>query len=156
IQTMHQIEVLHRLSCRSLDQVIDSREEDAPPAARSQIPRNVAEVGVSHAAQLWKAPGSERPDERMKAVASLEFTLNLLRAHPALECDIDRRKNTAVHRKKVGHEKKTGPVPPELLADLRRVAMGYRAIRSKILRYLAEQQVEPRTAAGTGDSRFRV
>src|SRR4030095_15492902 len=85
IQTMHQVEVLYRLSRGSLDQVIDSRKEESAPAARSQVPRNVAEVGVGHAAQLRKSSGLERSDERMTAVAPLEFTLDFLRAHPVLE-----------------------------------------------------------------------
>src|SRR4030095_16110661 len=156
IQTMHQVEILYRLSRGSLDQVMDSGKEESAPAARSQVPRNVAEVCVSHGAQLRKSSGSERSDEGMRAVASLEFTLDLLRAYPVLEGDVDRRENTPVDGKKVRHEKKTCSVPAELLTDLRRVAMGDRAIGPEILRHFAKQQIEPRTTAGARDSGFRI
>src|SRR5881628_3298961 len=127
LEPVHKVEVLHRLSRRSLDQVVQRRKDDGPATAAGESPADVAEVRVVDRAQLGEARAAQDAHERVARVAAPVLGLQLLGAHRMMELEVERREHPAVDRQEVRNEREVGEVPAQLLADLRSMAVIDRA-----------------------------
>src|SRR5262245_38476853 len=79
-EPVHQVEVLDRLTGRSLDEVVDRREDDRTAAAVGHAPADVAEVRVVDRAQLGQPSGAQHAHEAPPVVALSVLGLELLGA----------------------------------------------------------------------------
>lgn len=78
--TKHQVHVLHRLTRRALDQIVDDRQDHQRITALWTMHGNPAGIGRPHRARLGVAARRQDIDEPFAGVTLLEQTLKILLA----------------------------------------------------------------------------
>jgi hypothetical protein len=131
-QSEHPVHVLHRLSARALDEVVDRRDDDDEVLRVRRA--EVALVRALHAVELGE-PARVDLHEALAGVGLREAAEEVLRARPLAPTrqglQVERREDPAEHGQEVGDEH--DPRRPGLLVDLGDVTVRADRVRAEVL-----------------------
>ena len=164
---MDEVERLHGLAGRALDEVVLDADGDDP--AGPLVEADVDEHVVAAGRVLGRRRRGHDPDERLARVRGRVELVELVLRDRAGRADVVRRVDPAGHRDEVRDEVDgdgagvrarvealAGGRDRELLLDLGDVAMAAETVGLHVLVDLAEHHVGLRVAAGAGDAALRV
>src|SRR5262245_460483 len=104
VESERHVEILNRLACRALHEVVDADRHHELTALAVDLPADVAEVRVRDVLDLGQVLARE-PHERRAAVRLGERALDVGRADARLQPGVDRLEDAAVERHEVRHER---------------------------------------------------
>src|SRR5687768_7529398 len=111
VKTVHQVEILRRLTRGSFDQIVERGKNHSASSPRRQAPGHIAKVRMVYCAQFGEPRRTEDPYKKLGFVTPAVLGLEFFRTNLAVEVHVHRRENPPVYGQKVGHEGKVAQIP---------------------------------------------
>ena len=148
VEPEREVRVLHGLSGGALAEVVERADDDRRAGRAVGEDADLGGVGALHARQLGRDALGQDAHDRARRVGVLEQ-----RARVGVGLHVTRREQAAAHGQQVGDE---ADRHPELLGDLRRVAVRADGVRREVLEHRAGVRRRLQRLAGARDARLRV
>ncbi|GBH14720.1 hypothetical protein KPSA3_00614 [Pseudomonas syringae pv. actinidiae] len=157
IKTEQDVHVLHCLTGRTFNQIVDNRQHDNQIATLRAMHRDAAHIGTTHTAGFGMAARWHHVHKRLIGIALLEQRLQVHRAIGYSR--VERGMNATNHRHQMRNKRQTDITArsaTQALGDFRQMTMAFYGIGLEAFVGLRIQRTNAQTTPGTADAGFAV